>query len=166
VFAPPLVRADFEIPEYADADVQLVPLGLRWLREDYAAICDSCDHIDGKVTPPTGNSLRGFTIEDDLLEVAWHEREFRMRTSFAWMVMDTDRTRSLGCGYLFASPVPEEDAVGAAWGRWDPSDPGRDGRIYELFRSWVESAWPFEHVAWPGRTTPWNDWLSAVTTAS
>ena len=57
--------------------------------------------------------------------------------------------------------VPE-DAVGLSWARWDPTDPGADARFFVDFRTWVEREWPFSHVAYPGRTVSWEDWLSAV----
>jgi len=160
MYRPPLVPHDFAIPDLVTANFRLEPLGLRWLAEDFAAVTDTIDHLDGKVMPPSAMAdAPAFTIEDDLIELAWHQREFRTRQSFAWIAVDLETMRSRGCAYLFGSPHPDEDAVGFVWARWDPDEPTADEHLYSSVRKWVTDQWPLRNVGWPGRSVPWDEWL-------
>jgi hypothetical protein len=128
--------------------------------EDFAAIIESFPHIDGLIGPPGSIPEEGaYTLETNLVELGWHEREWWTRTSFAFAAITHDNKRELGCMYLYPSPSPEEDAVGVSWARWDPADPAADARFFEEFRGWVEREWPFGNVVYPGRTVPWEEWL-------
>jgi hypothetical protein len=156
---PPLVPPDFVIPALVTPAYRLEPLTNRWVIEDFAAITESFPHVDGLIGPPGNIPAPGeYTLETNVNELAWHEREFRTRHSFAFAAITHDDTSEVGCMYLYPSHHPEEDAVGISWARWDPTDPGTDARFFDDFRSWVEREWPFDNVAYPGRTIPWEKW--------
>ena len=157
----PLVPDDFEIPAFSTGTYRLEPLTNRWVIEDFAAIIESFPHIDGLIGPPGSIPERGtYTLETNVIELAWHEREFRTRQSFAFAAITHDNTREVGCVYLYPPPTPREDAVGISWARWDPDDPDADARFFAEFRAWVARDWPFANVAYPGRSIPWDTWLS------
>ena len=40
----------------------------------------------------------GLTLEVNLIDLAWHQREFTIGHSFAYTVMNDDESRCLGCG--------------------------------------------------------------------
>jgi len=163
VFSRPLVPDGFEIPILATGDYRLEPLTNRWVIEDFAAIIESFPHLDGLLGPPGSIPAPGeYTLETNVVELAWHEREFRTRHSFAFAAITHDNAREVGCMYLYPSPRPAEDAVGISWARWDPADPGADGRFFDEFRGWVDRAWPFVHVAYPGRSISWDQWLETT----
>lgn len=42
----------------------------------------------------------------------------------------------------------------------DPADPDAAARLAAEFRTWVQEAWPFQQVAFPGRSSAWDDWLA------
>ena len=160
---PPLVPDDFEIPTLATDAYRLEPLTNRWVVEDFAAIIESFPHIDGLIGPPGSIPEPGaYTLETNVIELAWHEREFRTRSSFAFAAITHDDTREVGCVYLYPPSAPAEDAVGISWARWDPNDPEADARFFAEFRDWVARDWPFAAVSYPGRTVPWSEWLSAA----
>jgi hypothetical protein len=156
----PLVPNDFDIPPLSVDRYRLEPLTNRWVLEDFAAIIESLPHLDGLIGPPgSAPAPAEYTLETNVLELAWHEREFRTRHSFAFAAITHDDQREVGCMYLYPSPRPDEDAVGISWARWDPADPDGDARFFDEFRSWVEREWPFTPVAYPGRCISWADWL-------
>jgi hypothetical protein len=164
MFHRPLVPADFAIPTLSTDAYRLEPLTNRWVIPDFAAITESFPYLDGLIGPPGSIPADGeYTLETNVIELAWHEREFGQRTSFAFAAIAPDNKRELGCMYLYPSPHADEDAVGISWARWSPTDPdfsATDQRFFDEFRSWVEREWPFATVVYPGRTVPWEKWLA------
>jgi hypothetical protein len=160
VHFPALVPDGFEVPALTTDAYRLEPLTNRWVIEDFAAITESFPHLDGLIGPPGSIPEPGsYTLETNVVELAWHEREFRTRHSFAFAAITHGDEREVGCMYLYPSPNPDEGAVGISWARWDPADPGADARFFTTFQEWVERAWPFERVVYPGRSVPWEKWL-------
>jgi hypothetical protein len=160
VFRAPLVPDDFAIPSLTTDAWRLEPLNMRWLVQDYAALVVSWEHLDGLMVPPgTLGPITDLSLEMDIVELGWHEREFVTRRSFAFVAISHDDTQALGYAYLYASPHPDEDAAILTWARWDPDDPGADQRLYEQIRTWVADEWPFTNAVFPGRTVPWEKWL-------
>ena len=48
-------------------------------------------------------------LEENLIDLGWHHREFTIRHSFAYTVMTLDESRSLGCAYLYPAADPAFD---------------------------------------------------------
>jgi hypothetical protein len=163
MFFPTLVPSSFSIPTLTTSTYRLEPLTNRWVVQDFAAIIESFPHLDGLIGPPGTLPADGeYTIETNVVELGWHEREFRTRSSFAFAAIAPDDQRELGCVYLYPSPHADEDAVGICWARWsadDPDYPATDQQFFSEFQSWVEREWPFTNVVYPGRTVPWEKWL-------
>ncbi len=136
-------------PDFAAAAiperVRLGSFGLRRLgpadlEEDMAAIRESADRLRGVFGSDWPD---GLTVEDDLLDLSWHAREFSARRSFAWVVTDA-ADRYIGCAYVY----PEIGGRGRAdvhfWFRetafadGDPTDAFR-----EALRTWLAGPpWP------------------------
>ena len=79
-------------------DIVAWPLTRNDLKEDMEAVNSSLDTIRktrGGVWPE-----EAVTEEFDLLDLAWHEREFRDKDSFAYVVY-TDKGEYVGCFYLY-----------------------------------------------------------------
>ncbi len=160
MFRAPLVPADFEIPTFRTAAYRLEPLTMKWLIPDYAAVAASWEHLDGKMTPPgTLGPISDLSLEMDVVELGWHEREFTTRRSFAFIAMTHDDATAVGYCYIYASPHPDEDAAILTWARWDEDDPDADGRFHDEITPWIAECWPFAKVAYPGRSVPWDEWL-------
>lgn len=154
-----LVPESFVIPTLTTPTYRLEPLTNRWLIQDFAAIIESFPYLDGLIGPPGSIPEEGsYTLETNVVELCWHEREWGTRSSFAFAAITPDDRREVGCMYLYQSPNAGEDAVGMSWARRDPADPGADRRFFEEFRAWVAAEWPFDHVAYPGRTISWDEW--------
>jgi len=65
---------------------------------DYFAVMSSIDIIQevrGGKWPE-----KNLTIEEDLIDLGWHQREFEFNSSFAFTIMNTEETECLGCIYF------------------------------------------------------------------
>jgi hypothetical protein len=140
---------------------RLEPLGPQHLDVDYAAIIATAERLDGTMAPPGAlGDASGFTLDDDLTELHWHAREFRTGSSFAYIAVDGNDGRSLGCCYVNPSEKVGFDAEVTSWGRWMSDEPSWDAEFFDLVHAWIETHWPFDIVAFPGRTMPWSSWLA------
>ena len=59
----------------------------------------------------------GLTLEEDLIDLGWHQREFTLRHSFAYTVMAPDELLRLGRRYINPSDLPGFDAMAFDWAR-------------------------------------------------
>ncbi|NEP16914.1 MAG: GNAT family N-acetyltransferase, partial [Leptolyngbya sp. SIO4C1] len=119
------------------------------------AVITSCDHLQG-VFGPQSTWPVGLTLEQDLIDLGWHQKEFQRRTSFAYTVMSLDESRCLGCVYFYPTRKPGYDAIAILWVR--TSDLHLEAALFETVQRWLTDAWPFEQVAFPGRLLSWEAW--------
>ena len=92
----------------------------------------------------------GLTLEQNLIDLGWHQKEFQRRSSFAYTVVDpADDGHVLGCAYIYPADEAGFDAVATCWVRGEAA--ALDRELYEAFRAWIEREWPFGPVAYPGR---------------
>ena len=59
-------------------------------------------------------------------------------------------TLCLGCTYIYPSACADCDADAYCWIRSSHAA-ALDRLLYEAFKTWLESDWPFRHIAFPGR---------------
>jgi hypothetical protein len=64
------------------------------------------------------------TLEDDLVDLGWHQREFKLRRSFAYTVMSLDEKKCLGCLYIEPSEKTGFEARVILWVRQSELDTG------------------------------------------
>ena len=88
----------------------------------------------------------GTTLEQNLVDLGWHQKEFELRRSFAYTVVAPDESEVLGCVYLY--PHDEADVQVRLWVTRPAWEAGLDGELERNVREWVASAWPFERVDW------------------
>lgn len=96
----------------------------------------------------------------DLLDLAWHEREFRDDTSFAYVVYN-DRNEYIGCFYLYPMGVRTELSeelmnydVDASW--WVTSKAYEQGyyeKLYKALQQWL-SEFPVAKVYYSNKEIP------------
>ena len=96
------------------------------------------------------------TLEQDLIDLASHQKEAQRRSSFAYAVMRPDERVQLGCVYIDPSPKQGVDAIAALWVRASEVAGDLDEVLYATVRRWLADRWPFARVAWPGRELPWR----------
>ena len=158
----PLVPENFAVPAVLEtARVRLRQLTIADLDLDYEAVMSSADHLRAKLGP--GNQWPvGLTREHDLADLGWHETEFNNRASFCYTVVSLDESVCLGCVYIYPSLAAGYDAKCFLWVRASAVDEGLDEHLFDTVRDWLAEAWPFGAVAFPGRTTDWADFKTAI----
>jgi hypothetical protein len=97
----------------------------------------------------------GLTWEEDLIDLAFHQREFQLGRSFAYMVTTPDGLEMLGCVYVyppghpFNDGEPEQlpdgcDAVVNYWVTKAAAGEGLHSHLHAALAEWLHS-WPFSH---------------------
>lgn len=103
--------ADVDLPrEVALPSFRLTRLSPEVLDEDYAAVSAAGPLLRGLF----GDWPDGLTREENLIDLAWHEREFTVKRSFCWVVRSLQGTY-LGCAYLFPALGARGRADVATW---------------------------------------------------
>lgn len=145
-----LVPQGFAVPARFDgAGFHLRMLSVHDVIKDFAAVVDAAPRLKGAMEPGA-TWPDGLTIEENLIDLAWHEREFTIGHSFAYTVMNSDESRCLGCCYINPPDRPDFDAVGFWWAR----DPAFDATLGTAFRTLL-ARFPFRSVGYPGREHGW-----------
>jgi hypothetical protein len=153
-----LVPEDFVVPDVLHGDGYILRmLSIEDLEKDFEAVVASAGRIRG-LFDPTSSWPDGLTKKEDLIDLAWHQREFTVRHSFAYTVMASDESRCLGCVYIFPSKAERYDAAVFYWVRDSADADIRDAELGARLRAWLASDWPFASIAFPGRDIPWPDW--------
>src|SRR5690606_23024234 len=78
---------------------------------DYIAVMSSIDII--KQTRGGSWPTPDLRFEDDMIDLAWHQREFENGSSFAYTIMSPDETECLGCFYLYPAGFRGEAPEGS-----------------------------------------------------
>ena len=107
---------DRDIPRtHSLGDVELKALTVDDLVRDYCAVMESAADI--RAAHPDSNWPEGLTLEENLMDLAWHQKEFETRRSFAWIIED-GTGRYLGCLYVYPSLSGDNSAEVRWW--WRP----------------------------------------------
>ncbi len=146
----PFVPADFVVPLRLELPQFVIrPLLITDVVKDYDAVMTSEQHLQG-VFGPRSKWPTGLTFEDDLIDLGWHHKEFRIRRSFAYTVMSLDESICLGCLYIEPTKREGYDAEAFCWIRASHAAE-LDALLFETLKAWLAAVWPFERVAYPVR---------------
>ena len=157
----PFVPQDFNIPEFLENDhFRLRKLTVNDVVKDYEAVMTSVDHLRGVFGPNSKWPSKELTLEQDLIDLGWHQKEFQRRTSFAYTVMSPDESICLGCVYIDPTNKSGYDAEAYLWVRKSAFQNGLDPILFNSVKEWLKNYWPFKNVAFPGREIDWSEWES------
>ena len=129
----------WHIPKkHALGPVNLVSLTIHDLDRDFSAIVESAEAI--KAANPGMSWPDGLTREQNLIDLAWHQREFDACRSFAWVIEDKS-SKYLGCLYVYPS-ISGDNTADVRW--WWRSSVAVDenGFREDLLRWFSEPSWP------------------------
>ena len=155
----PFVRTDFTVPEvFETAEFRLRMLTVNDVVKDYDAVMTSVDHL--KTIWPGGKWPEGLTLEQNLIDLGWHQKEFQTRRSFAYTVVNPSGSMVVGCVYIDPTNRSGYDAVVYLWARQSELAGGLETRLYDAVKNWIAKEWPFKTVAFPGRDIAWDAWRS------
>ena len=163
---PAFIPADFNAPTLVEtADFKLVPLGPDLVDVDFAAYMSSIDHLQTSFTRSTGWPHKDISAADAMQDMKNEQARFEGRKSFAYAVLTPDGSRERGSLYVQPSNVQGYDAIVKMWVTKAEYDAGFDAELYAWAKHWVETEWPFENVAYPGRAIEWDEWDALVAAA-
>jgi hypothetical protein len=153
----PFVPADFKVPEtFETAEFRLRMLTVNDVVKDYDAVMSSVDRC--KTIWPGGKWPLGLTLEQNLIDLGWHQKEFQTRRSFAYTVVRPDESMVLGCVYIEPTRKQGCEAEVYLWARHSELAGGLEARLFSAVKDWVATEWPFNAVGYPGRDVPWEAW--------
>jgi hypothetical protein len=153
----PFVPKDFQVPTKLEtAEFRLRMLTIRDVVNDFDAVITSVDHL--KTIWPGGTWPEGLTLEQNLIDLGWHQKEFQTRRSFAYTVVSLSEQKVMGCVYILPTRKKGYDAEVYLWARQSELAHGLEERLYEAVQEWVTQEWPFENAAFPGRGIDWDRW--------
>lgn len=156
-----IVPSDFKIPEVLETDkFRLRTLTVNDVVKDYDAVMTSLDHLQGIFGPRFKWPSLDLTFEQDLIDLGWHQKEFQIRSSFAYTVVSPDESQCLGCVYIFPSAKRGYEVEVYMWVRKSAYDKGLDPILFKTVKKWITEKWPFKKVAYPGREIDWETWKS------
>lgn len=151
---------DFNPPkELSFEDIKATPLNRNDLAADMDAVNSSLEII--RQTRGGTWPSEAVTEEFDFLDLAWHEREYRDKDSFAYAVYDSQNIY-IGCFYLYPmgqrSKLSESTLVydvDASW--WVTAEAYQSGYYQELYlalQQWLASSFPFKAVYYSNKEMP------------
>ncbi len=119
-------------------DVTLRGLTVADLDRDFAAVMESAAEI--KAANPGSGWPDGLTRDKNLIDLAWHQREFEARRSFAWVIENAGGAY-LGCFYVYPSIAGEQAADVTWW--WRTGMPADRPAFREQVQAWLAGPdWP------------------------
>jgi hypothetical protein len=155
-FAPDSITIPYGIET---VDFKLRMLTINDVVKDYDAVMSSAEHLTG-IFGSDDVWPAGLTLEQDLIDLGWHQKEFEIRRSFAYTVMRPDESQCLGCVYVYPSEKSDYDAKVILWVRQSELGSGLDKKLFSTVKNWVSEKWWFSSVAYPGREMTWQQWES------
>jgi hypothetical protein len=155
-----LIRSDFQVPQGLETEeFRLRMLTVNDLVKDYDAVMSSVEHLKSTFSAISGDDWpEGLTLEEDLIDLGWHQREFTLGFSFAYTVMSLDESLCLGCVYFEPTAKADYDVMITMWVRASELEGGLDRTLFKTVKQWVASDWPFSNPAYPGRDIPLAAW--------
>ena len=149
------------IPSGIDTkDFRIRILTINDVVKDYDSVMSSIEHLRGVLGPGSSWPSADLTLEQDLIDLGWHQKEFQIGSSFAFTVMSLDERRCLGCIYVDPSEKAGYDAKVILWVRQSEFRKGLDEKLFSAVKIWLSEEWWFTTVAFPGRQLSWQEWES------
>jgi hypothetical protein len=157
------VPKDFHVPvAVGAAGFKIVPLGPNLVKIDFDAYMSSIEHLQKTFSRSTSWPREGISDADAMQDMENEQARFETRKSFAYAVLTPDGSRERGAVYVSPSTVNGYDAIVRIWVTKAEYDTGFDAELYKWVSHWVQTEWPFEKVAYPGRAIEWSVWDAAV----
>ena len=153
----PFVDPGFTVPEKLEtAEFRLRMLTVNDVVKDYDAVISSAEHL--KSIWPGSGWPDGLTLEQNLIDLGWHQKEFQGRSSFAYTVVTLDETEVIGCVYINPTRKRGYDAEVYLWARESALGSPADAELFATVKDWLAEEWRFENTAFPGREIDWDSW--------
>ena len=151
MYSRPIVPKTFEVPKtLLTKGFILKPLTINHLIKDFDAVMSSVEHLQGLMGKNDTWPI-GLTIEENLIDLGWHQREFTLRHSFAYTVLSINQNECLGCCYIYPPSSKKYDAQAFYWIRKEYLANDLEKHLGVVFKNWLKTDWPFYKVEFSGR---------------
>jgi len=154
----PFVASDFNIPEIYELDgYKFRMLTINDAVKDYDAVMTSTKYLQnlwGSKWP------EGHTLEQNIIDLGWHQYEFQNRRSFAYSIVPKDESRILGTIYINPTRKKGYDAAIHYWVRQSEVKTGFEEKVLVALKKWLKEDWPFRNAAFPSREIDRDTWLA------
>ncbi len=148
----PLVPQDFEVPVSLETgNFRLRMLTINDVVKDYDAVMTSVAHLNGLFGKGSTWPSPELSLEQDLIDLGWHQKEFQKRSSFAYTMMSLNEKLCLGCIYIYPTSEAGYDAEVYLWTRQSHLESGLERDLFESVKAWLKRKWLFKKVFYPGR---------------
>ncbi len=145
---------DFVVPVAVETDgFRMRMLTIHDLVKDYDAVMSSREHLWRRFGGVWGWPKPEMTLEQNLIDLGWHQKEFQRHSSFAYTVVTLDETRTLGCAYIDPPTAGGMDAEVWFWARQSELQGRLEDRLDAHLRRWLRSEWGFRAVSLNGQAT-------------
>lgn len=116
---------------------KMTPLSPAHVQEDYDIVMETA-HL---LSDEPGAWPDGLTLEDNAIDLAWHEREFTTNRSFSWILRD-DADTYLGCFYIYPDLGQRSTAKVVLWIRDMENRHERAILLHDQLANWIEANMP------------------------
>jgi len=155
----PFVPDDFIVPYGLIHDhfiLQMLEPSINEL--DYQTVMSSRENLRSIFAEHDEWPADNMTLADNLNDLITHEKEFMARAAFAYTVLNTDKTKCIGCIYIEPSNRDNTDTEVYYWLSNEMQHLFNE--FEETLKSWLKEKWPFNNIAYPGRSVSWQQWGS------
>ena len=156
---PDLIEDGIAIPSRVQTDSFIIrPLEITDAEADYDAVMKSRNQIVNTFGPNHPWPPEDLTLEQNRIDLAWHQKEHQRRDSFTFTVHSLNGDTEFGCLYIQPSQIKAYDATVYYWISETARRNKLTGEITTCIREWIANDWPLENITFPGRDLSWNDW--------
>jgi hypothetical protein len=150
----PFLPRGFQVPESVETDrFRMRSITIHDAFKDYDAVMSSREHLWARFGALWGWPREDMTLEQNIVDLGWHQKEFQLRSSFDYALMSLDERRLLGCVYLDPPEDPGIDAQVWYWARQSELASGLEQQVELFLQAWLASSWPFRTVTINGKKT-------------
>ena len=154
-----MVPDDFAVPERLESDrFVLRPLTIHDAVKEFEPVMTSREHLAGVFGPDSDWPRDDWSLEQDLIDLGWHRKEFQIRSSFTYRVVTPDESQVPGCVYLLPSGKRDVHCAVYFWVRSSERSNGLDAALDAALRRWLNERWPFRNPVFPCRSIAWPGW--------
>jgi hypothetical protein len=122
-------------------------LSIQDVVKDYEAVMTSREHLWRRFGEVWSWPAENLTLEQDLIDLAWHQKEFELKNSFAYTIINLDQSKVLGCVYLYPASSDNLDADVWFWARESELQSNLEEDIKVFLMGWLSRSWLFNRVS-------------------
>jgi hypothetical protein len=142
---------EFQVPAIVEtARFRMRSITIHDAFKDYDAVMSSRVHLWGRFGRIWGWPAEDMTVEQNIVDLGWHQKEFQLGSSFDYAVMSLDEKRLLGCVYVDPPQEAGTDADVWFWARQSELEGGLESQLQSFLVPWLAENWPFRSVTLNG----------------